>query len=70
MKPIEALCNECDISLIKVTDKVIGEWCGLCKHEKEGKARKVVGCSCDAVKDYDHEELGKQVLQQYFDSKK
>ncbi|KHJ88821.1 ribosomal protein L7Ae [Oesophagostomum dentatum] len=71
VKLVEALCNEHNIPLIKVADKkIIGEWCGLCKYDKEGKARKVVGCSCAVVKDYGNEELGKQVLQQYFDSKK
>ena len=36
---------------IKVDDnKKLGEWAGLCKIDKEGKARKVVSCSCVAVK--------------------
>ena len=35
----------------KVDDsKKLGEWAGLCKIDKEGKARKVVGCSCVVVK--------------------
>lgn len=35
---------------IKVDDnKKLGEWAGLCKIDKEG-ARKVVSCSCVAVK--------------------
>merc|ERR1712243_41118 len=32
--------------------KKLGEWAGLCKIDKEGKARKVVGCSCVVVKDW------------------
>ncbi len=35
---------------IKVDDnKKLGEWSGLCKIDKEGKARKVVRCSCVVV---------------------
>ncbi len=37
--------------LLQVKDKkTLGEWCGLCKYDKEGKARKVVACSCCVVK--------------------
>lgn len=37
------------INLIKLSDpKLLGEWSGLCKLDKEGVARKVVGCSCGA----------------------
>lgn len=39
------------INLIKVSDpKVLGTWAGLCKIDREGKPRKVVGCSCVVVK--------------------
>jgi len=31
-------------------NKKLGEWAGLCKIDKDGKARKVVGCSCVVVK--------------------
>merc|ERR1719495_524221 len=52
-KLVEALCAEHSISLLKVDDnKKLGEWAGLCKIDKEGKARKVVACSCVVVKDY------------------
>lgn len=35
----------------KVDDnKKLGEWVGLCKIDREGKPRKVVGCSCVVVK--------------------
>ncbi|MRB67606.1 hypothetical protein GH825_30020, partial [Bacillus thuringiensis] len=45
VKLVEALCAEHGINLIKVDDnKKLGEWAGLCKIDKEGKARKVVGC--------------------------
>lgn len=51
VKLVEALCTEHNISLLKVDDnKKLGEWAGLCKIDKEGKARKVVSCSCVVVK--------------------
>ena len=51
VKLVEALCKEHNINLIKYSDaKKLGEWVGLCKIDKEGNARKVVGCSCVVVK--------------------
>ncbi|ESN93886.1 hypothetical protein HELRODRAFT_186065 [Helobdella robusta] len=68
---IEALCAEHNINLIKVDDnKKLGEWAGLCKIDKEGKARKVVGCSCVVVKDYGKESPALDVLNEYFKSRK
>merc|ERR1719461_427069 len=53
---VEALCAEHCIDFIKVDDnKKLGEWSGLCKIDKEGKARKIVGCSVVVVKDYGKE---------------
>ena len=67
VKLVEALCNEHGIDLIKVKEKkLLGEWVGLCKFDKEGKARKVVPCSCCVVKDYGREDVAHQVLQEYF----
>uniref|UniRef100_A0A8W8LJB6 40S ribosomal protein S12 n=1 Tax=Magallana gigas TaxID=29159 RepID=A0A8W8LJB6_MAGGI len=51
-------------------NKKLGEWAGLCKIDKEGKARKVVGCSCVVVKDYGKESQALDVLNDYFRSKK
>lgn len=68
---VEALCAEHSINLIKVDDsKKLGEWVGLCKIDKEGKARKVVGCSCVAVKDYGKESPAHDILNDYFKNKK
>mmetsp|Transcript_33124 Transcript_33124/g.93766 ORF Transcript_33124/g.93766 Transcript_33124/m.93766 type:complete len:144 (+) Transcript_33124:127-558(+) len=65
-KLIEALCHEHNISLISVpTNKQLGEFCGLCKIDAEGNARKVVGCSCAVVTDYGDETEGYSVLQEY-----
>lgn len=39
------------LTLFQVDDnKKLGEWVGLCKIDREGKPRKVVGCSCVVVK--------------------
>jgi len=71
VKLVEALCAEHGINLIKIEDnKKLGEWAGLCKIDKEGKARKVVGCSCVVVKDYGKESQALDVLQEYFKTRK
>ncbi|GAA5887885.1 hypothetical protein JCM16303_007370 [Sporobolomyces ruberrimus] len=69
-KLIEALCAEHKINLIKISDpKLLGEWAGLCKVDREGVARKVVGCSCVVVKDYGQESEALSVLLEYFASR-
>jgi len=71
VKLVEALCAEHGINLIKIDDnKKLGEWAGLCKIDKEGKARKVVGCSCCVVKDYGKESQALDVLNEYFKTRK
>ncbi|KAL7294144.1 40S ribosomal protein S12-like [Trichogramma pretiosum] len=65
-KVISALCNEHQIPLIKVdNNKKLGEWAGLCKVDKDGKARKVVGCSCVVIKDFGEDTPAKDVLMDY-----
>jgi len=71
VKLVEALCAEHGINLIKIDDsKKLGEWAGLCKIDKEGKARKVVGCSCVVVKDYGKESQALDVVTEYFKTRK
>ncbi|XP_043819810.1 40S ribosomal protein S12-like [Dromiciops gliroides] len=71
VKLVEVLCAEHQINLIKVDDnKKLGEWVGLCETDREGKPRKVVGCSCVVVKDYGKESQGKDVIEEYFKCKK
>ncbi len=42
--------------LIDVPDnKSLGEWAGLCKIDKDGLPRRVVGASCVAVTDFGEE---------------
>ena len=66
-KLIEALCTEHKINLIKVGDpKALGEWVGLCKIDRDGTARKVVGCSCVVVKDYGQESGQSSLFSPHF----
>ncbi|KAF4676267.1 endoplasmic reticulum protein 29 [Perkinsus olseni] len=52
-KLIQALCLEQNVPLIEVPDnKQLGEWAGLCKIDKDGNPRKVVGASVVAVTNY------------------
>eukprot|EP00730_Choanoeca_flexa_P016128 TRINITY_DN7561_c0_g1_i3.p1 TRINITY_DN7561_c0_g1~~TRINITY_DN7561_c0_g1_i3.p1 ORF type:complete len:148 (+),score=50.76 TRINITY_DN7561_c0_g1_i3:117-560(+) len=69
VKLVEALCAERNINLIKVDDrKLLGQWAGLCKLDQDGTARKVVGCSCVAVKDYGVMGEAVDVLNEHFKS--
>ena len=71
IKLIEALCNKHDINLLKVSDpKTLGTWAGLCKIDREGNPRKVVGCSCVVVRDYGEDSEGLNVLLEYFKSQR
>ena len=69
VKLVEALCAEHKINLIKVSDaKKLGEWAGLCKIDREGAARKVVGASCVVVKDFGEDSEAMNVLLEHFKS--
>ncbi|OMH86173.1 40S ribosomal protein S12 [Zancudomyces culisetae] len=64
---VEALCAEHKIHLIKVSDaKKLGEWAGLCKVDREGNARKVVGASVVVVRNWGEESEGRDVLLEHF----
>ncbi|CAN6668403.1 small ribosomal subunit protein eS12 [Trichomonascus vanleenenianus] len=70
-KLIEALCNESEnpIPLVRLSDaKKLGEWAGLCQHDREGNARKVVGCSCVVVKDWGEDSEERNFLLNYLNS--
>merc|ERR1712087_1092244 len=70
-KLVEALCAEHGVNLIKVSDgKQLGEWAGLAKLDKEGSARKVIGCSCVVVTSWGENSEALNVLQDYFKSQK
>ena len=71
IKLVETLCAEHQINLIKVDDnKKLGEWVGLCKIDRKGKPRKVIGCSCVVVKDFGQESQAKDVIEEYFKCRK
>ena len=62
-KLIKALCAEKSVPLVEVADnKTLGEWAGLCKIDKDGQPRKVVGASCVAVTDFGEESLALNFL--------
>jgi len=70
-KLVRALCYSHEIPIIEVEDKaVLGEMVGQCKYDKEGKARKVVGCSCAVVKNYGRDDDAQQQLEEYFKKQK
>merc|ERR1712226_1635233 len=55
-KLVQGLCLEKNVPLIDVPDnKALGEWAGLCKIDKDGLPRKVVGASCVCVTDFGEE---------------
>eukprot|EP00932_Pfiesteria_piscicida_P000369 SRR837773.1036.p2 GENE.SRR837773.1036~~SRR837773.1036.p2 ORF type:complete len:158 (+),score=73.48 SRR837773.1036:53-475(+) len=56
-KLVQGLCLEKNVPLIDVPDnKALGEWAGLCKIDKDGQPRKVVGASCVCVTDFGDED--------------
>ncbi|KAJ3670006.1 hypothetical protein LUZ60_010330 [Juncus effusus] len=69
VKLVKALCGEHNVPLVTVpASKTIGEWAGLCKIDAEGKARKVVGCSCAVITDYGEDSEGLNIVQEYVKS--
>ena len=62
---VRALCDEGGVNLIMVDEgRQLGEWAGLCKIDKEGAARKVVGASCVVVTNFGEEGQALSVLQE------
>lgn len=65
-KLVQGLCKEHEIPLLDITDsKALGEWAGLCKVDKDGTARKVVGASCVCVTDFGEESEALTFLQNH-----
>jgi len=51
VKLVEALCAARQITLIRVPEgKLLGQWVGLCKIDRDGQARKLRRCSSCVVK--------------------
>eukprot|EP00178_Gracilaria_changii_P021632 TRINITY_DN64150_c0_g1_i1.p2 TRINITY_DN64150_c0_g1~~TRINITY_DN64150_c0_g1_i1.p2 ORF type:complete len:136 (-),score=33.76 TRINITY_DN64150_c0_g1_i1:45-452(-) len=70
IKLVQALCFEHGTNLIKVPDnKKLGEWAGLAKYDREGKPRKVIGCSVVVVKDFGERSPELQTLLDHLEKK-
>ena len=68
-KLVIAMCEQAQIPLIKVDDaKQLGEWAGLCKIDAEGKAVKVVGCSCVVIKSWGEESAARMKVLEHVES--
>ncbi|WJX65580.1 40S ribosomal protein S12 [Trifolium repens] len=66
VKLVKVVCAEHNVNQLTVPSaKTLGEWAGLCKIDSEGKARKVAGCSCVAVKDFGEEHEAYNVVLQH-----
>ena len=66
---ITALCLQHNVKLLKVKHgKKLGEFAGLRKLDKAGKARKVVACSCVVIRNYGADTKYLQTLLQYLES--
>ena len=50
-------------------NKVLGEYAGLCKLDKEGKPRKIVACSCVVVKEFGKQTESLNYLLEHLKSK-
>mmetsp|Transcript_90013 Transcript_90013/g.254957 ORF Transcript_90013/g.254957 Transcript_90013/m.254957 type:complete len:140 (-) Transcript_90013:69-488(-) len=65
-KLVQGLCLEKNVPLVDVPDnKTLGEWAGLCKIDKDGLPRKVVGASCVAIIDFGEEGQAYNYLMNY-----
>merc|ERR1712232_1070274 len=65
-KLVQGLCLAKNVPLIDVPDnKQLGEWAGLCKIDKDGLPRKVVGASCVAVIDFGEEGQAYEYMMNY-----
>ena len=63
VKLVTSFCQENNIPLLKVEDpRLIGEWAGICKMDKEGKAVKVVPTSCVVVTGWGEESEARQIV--------
>ncbi|KAE9549688.1 hypothetical protein FO519_007095 [Halicephalobus sp. NKZ332] len=66
-KLVRALCKNHGIPLFEVDSKLeLGEWVGQCKYDKEGQARRIVGCTCAVVKAWGRDEEARKILEDQF----
>ena len=68
-KLVKALCTEKGVPLLEGIDgKKLGEWCGLCKVDKEGNARKVVSTSVAVITDFGQTSVELDILMKHLSS--
>merc|ERR1712014_537432 len=65
-KLVQGLASEKNVPLVDVPDnKSLGEWAGLCKIDKDGLPRKVVGASCVCITDFGEEGRAYNYMMEY-----
>merc|ERR1711862_845918 len=66
-KNLSRVCaSKKNVHLIDVPDnKSLGEWAGLCKIDKDGLPRKVVGASCVVITDFGEEGQAYDYMMKY-----
>eukprot|EP01054_Gregarina_sp_Poly1_P007532 Gregarina_sp_Poly_1__7531@NODE_4207_length_687_cov_555_082258_g2773_i0_p1_GENE_NODE_4207_length_687_cov_555_082258_g2773_i0NODE_4207_length_687_cov_555_082258_g2773_i0_p1_ORF_typecomplete_len154_score22_52Ribosomal_L7Ae/PF01248_26/4_9e16DUF5446/PF17522_2/0_046DUF5446/PF17522_2/1_2e03Neuropep_like/PF15161_6/0_16PucR/PF07905_11/0_13PHP/PF02811_19/3_1e02PHP/PF02811_19/0_83_NODE_4207_length_687_cov_555_082258_g2773_i096557 len=70
-KAVTLLAEKKQVPVIEVPDsKELGRWAGLCKIDREGQARKIVGASCVAITDYCNVSPAFEFLQRHIQSLK
>jgi small subunit ribosomal protein S12e len=65
-KLVRALCKSRQTPLLMVqSNKELGEWCGLCKIDETGMAKKVVKTSCAVITDFGEDSTALEVVMKY-----
>jgi small subunit ribosomal protein S12e len=62
-KVVKALALEKGVPLVEIAlAEQLGEWCGLCKIDREGKPRKIVSTSCAVISDFGEDSRELKIL--------